>query len=45
MKPEMKEQLDRSGPIETEAAELEMIATAMQVRSGIRAGRDIQPCI
>jgi hypothetical protein len=37
--------LDRNAAIEIEQTELETIAATLQVRSGLRAGRAIQPCI
>jgi hypothetical protein len=40
---ETKDQLDQNVAVEIEETELETIATAMQVRSGIRAG--LAPCL
>ena len=45
MNHETTQQLDASFAVETTETELEIIAKAMQVRSGIQAGRGIQPCI
>ena len=42
---ETKEQFDGEETVEIEQTELENVATAMQVRSGIQAGRGIQPCL
>ena len=39
------EKLDPQVAVQLEDAELETIATAMQVQTGVRAGRSIQPCI
>jgi hypothetical protein len=40
---ETKEQIESTLPVELEEAELENIAVALQVRSGVRAG--LQPCL
>ena len=37
--------IDPQAAVELEDGELETIATAVQVQTGIRAGRRIQPCI
>jgi|KBSMisStandDraft_5_1062788.scaffolds.fasta_scaffold2476078_1 hypothetical protein len=38
-------QLDRNEQVDIEEADLEEIAATLPVRSGLRAGRNIQPCI
>jgi hypothetical protein len=45
MNTETNDQLEADLAVEREEAELETIATALQVRSGIPAGRGLQPCI
>lgn len=45
MNTETNDQLEADLAVELEETELETIATALQVRSEIRAGRSLQPCI
>ena len=40
---ETKEQVDLNVPVEIEETEVENLAAALQVRSGVRAG--LQPCL
>ena len=42
---ETNEQLEANLAAELEETELETIATALQVRGGIQAGRGVQPCL
>ena len=42
---ELQDRFEANIADEIEARELETIATAVQVQTGIRAGRSIQPCL
>lgn len=40
-----QKQFDGDVAVDLEEAELEIVATTLQVRSGIQAGRGLQPCL
>ena len=42
---EINSELDRNAVAEIEETELDAIATALAVHSGVKAGRPIVPCI
>ena len=45
MNHELNDQLDPAANVEIEETEMDSIANALQVRTGVRAGLKIQPCI